>query len=707
MSKFQQLVNFRQWKIPTPAFTNIQYEDFKTGKWSAKGLAFPLAVRSSFSEEDGQQFSHAGEFQTCLNVAQQDLVPAIEKVFDSYPDSNNAIVILQEMVQAEYSGVLFAFRRGIWKLEIGSGIGEAIVGGQYTPDTLILPKFNRRDQWMSKWQGFWRLPEKYRSLMHPLVSLSYYAGKLLEKETEAVVGLDIEWAIFEGRIYLLQARPITTPDEEEEILTTANHREILPPKPSRLMTEVISTSGEELFDYYRDLDPQLKERSFILTAEGMPWINLSALLDMMVEWGLPSHLVVKSIGAEDFYRLGLRPHQAIRKIGVFFKALRQQMFSQSTVRKWIAHLNDQVLEEQNGRLPLWKDQPEKAFDAWFDSFRRLYVDLVQHMQLLTGAMSGPLSVLDRLGLLPQLAAAMKAKSQSTDYYAAFQEMMDGHLSRAAFIEQYGHRGFYESDIGQARFIEWSEEDWEVLLKGKGSKNQSSKRGASSISKVGAILFRPLFKAVHLRETVRHELMKQFWVYRKELLDHWEGMGFADIQPWRYKRAQLYNFFSGEISKEDLLSIPEVVQSGWDKNTFLLNKNGRRMDLPALYRDQDEPSKPRAGIGIYPGRVRGQVWRVREAGLSNLERPDFAKVILVADALDPGWVPYFSQVDGVLAYVGGLLSHASIILRESAVPAITQLPASLDLQTGDWIEMDGKSGEVTFVDGGKQMAGGGD
>lgn len=74
-------------------------------------------------------------------------------------------------------------------------------------------------------------------------------------------------------------------------------------------------------------------------------------------------------------------------------------------------------------------------------------------------------------------------------------------------------------------------------------------------------------------------------------------------------------------------------------------------------------------------------------------------ILVADALDPGWVPFFSQVDGVVAYVGGVLSHASIILRESKIPAVTQLPAQVALKTGDWVEMDGQTGRVDKVENG--------
>jgi phosphohistidine swiveling domain-containing protein len=693
MSKLQQLVDFQQWGVPTSPFRSIQFEDFQKGQWSVQGVPFPVAVRSSFSDEDGQEFSHAGEFRTCLEVSSKDLEEAIHSVFSSYPAPAGTSVIVQQMVAADYSGVLFAFREGIWKMEIGQGPGEAIVGGQFNPDTLLLPKFNRRDLWVSAWYRFWQIPEKYSTIRQALIALSYYAGRLLEKNREALHGLDIEWAVQKGKLFLLQARPITTPAEKEEVLTTANHREILPPRPSTLMTEVISTSGKELFDYYRDLDGSLPKRSFILKAEGMPWINLSALLDIMVSWGLPTGLVIRSIGAEDFYRVGLRPHQAIRKMGVFLKVFSQQLFAQRMVKKWLAGLPGKVSEDQKEREPLWEDQPAEAFLLWFDSFRKLYIELVQHMQLLTGAMSGPLSLLDRLGILPKLAASLKAKSQSTDYYAAFRALSSGGMSRQVFLGQYGHRGFYESDIGQPRFAELTEEEWALLIEKKAPRMEAEPASREGRVRAGLSIWSAvagaLFKAVHLRESVRHELMKQFWVYRKELLAHLPG-----ISPWRYTRSQLHAFLAGELSEEALSALPEVVQSGWDKDTFLWNQNGRRMDLPPLYGGKTREGHPDRGVGIYPGRLKGQVWRVREAGLANLQKPPFETVILVADALDPGWIPYFSQVDGVLAYVGGLLSHASIILRESGVPAITQIPGGLDLQTGDWIEMDGKSGLVS-------------
>jgi pyruvate,water dikinase len=137
--------------------------------------------------------------------------------------------------------------------------------------------------------------------------------------------------------------------------------------------------------------------------------------------------------------------------------------------------------------------------------------------------------------------------------------------------------------------------------------------------------------------------------------------------------------------------------GWDMDTFLCNQLGRRLPVTVLSNVSASQQNHQQGVGIYPGKVRGQVWRVASADLRAVTPPPFAVIILVADALDPGWVPYFSKVDGVASYVGGLLSHASIMLREAQVPSITQIPAQLDFQTGDWVEMDAQKGTIRRVE----------
>ncbi|MEL6660582.1 MAG: PEP/pyruvate-binding domain-containing protein [Bacteroidota bacterium] len=695
MSKLSQLQKIRQLKAPTAPFTSVSYIEYQAGRYDLHKLVFPVAVRSTFDQEDGEEQSFAGHFETRLEVERKAVHQAIGDVFASYPDASNQEVIVQQMIEPEYSGVLFAYQAGIWRLELVEGLGEKLVSGKTTPKQLLLPKFDRLDHRVQRLFRVWQTDLKDKALEIALIELSAWAQRL-QKAFDSPHGLDIEFAIAKGRLYILQARPITTPDEAEEVLTSANHKEILPPYPSRLMTDIISRSGGDLFQYYKDLDPSLPDRRFLKMAAGMPWINLSALLDIMVHWGLPTQLVCASVGAEDFYRVSLRPHRVVQKIGVFFKVLVQQWTVRKRIKRWLEQTQESHHQARQGRAALWEDHPAVAFEQWTTAFRKLYVELVTNMQILTGAMSGPVSLLNRLGILSKVSDAAKQKSATTDYLNAFQQLSQGRLSIAAFVEQFGHRGFYESDIGQQRFSEYTTAEWQRLLPSFGEENAPDILPAQNQRTTWwAGLFRGAISLIHTRELLRAETMRWFADFRYEIIESTQASQGTAFSPFTYPIDDLELLLQGETTLEQLGQKKYPEQSGWDMDTFVANALGRRLPLPS-----SNGPKAKVGIGLYPGQVKGQVWRVSAADFTAFDQPPFANAILVAEALDPGWIPFFTKVDGVISYVGGLLSHASIILRESQIPSITQLPRHIELRTGDWIELNGLTGEVVKLEGGR-------
>jgi rifampicin phosphotransferase len=100
-----------------------------------------------------------------------------------------------------------------------------------------------------------------------------------------------------------------------------------------------------------------------------------------------------------------------------------------------------------------------------------------------------------------------------------------------------------------------------------------------------------------------------------------------------------------------------------------------------------------GTGCCPGRVRGAVKVLR----SPSEDARLDGEILVAERTDPGWVPLYPSISGLLVERGSILSHSAIVAREMGIPTIVGIPGLLAaLATGQEVEMDGAAGTVRVV-----------
>ena len=72
-------------------------------------------------------------------------------------------------------------------------------------------------------------------------------------------------------------------------------------------------------------------------------------------------------------------------------------------------------------------------------------------------------------------------------------------------------------------------------------------------------------------------------------------------------------------------------------------------------------------------------------------------ILVAKRTDPGWIPIFPSISGLLVERGSLLSHSAIVAREMGIPAVVGIKGLLNTLTdGMIVRMDGKSGTVKIL-----------
>ncbi len=208
-----------------------------------------FAVRSSATAEDLPTMSFAGLQDTYLNIMAEDVEEHIIKCFASlwtaraisYRHENNIpqesikiAVVVQEIVDADASGVAFTVNpvtNDLDELVINSnfGLGESVVSGSVEPDTVIYNKLSghiiekkigsKETVIISEKTG--HVIEK-KSEMNAEFSLSdEQIHELAEncKEIEALYKhpTDIEWCVSDGKIFILQARHVTTyipiPDE--------------------------------------------------------------------------------------------------------------------------------------------------------------------------------------------------------------------------------------------------------------------------------------------------------------------------------------------------------------------------------------------------------------------------------------------------------------------------------------------------------------
>lgn len=98
-----------------------------------------------------------------------------------------------------------------------------------------------------------------------------------------------------------------------------------------------------------------------------------------------------------------------------------------------------------------------------------------------------------------------------------------------------------------------------------------------------------------------------------------------------------------------------------------------------------------GTGCCPGLAKGPV-RVVASPLDDLA---LNGEILAAGRTDPGWVPLYPSISGLLIERGSILSHSAIVAREMGIPTIVGIAGLLvSLRDGQVVAMDGSTGLVT-------------
>lgn len=101
-----------------------------------------------------------------------------------------------------------------------------------------------------------------------------------------------------------------------------------------------------------------------------------------------------------------------------------------------------------------------------------------------------------------------------------------------------------------------------------------------------------------------------------------------------------------------------------------------------------------GLPCCPGVLEGTVKVILNPG-DNL---DLNGEILVTARTDPGWVPLYPAISGLLVERGSLLSHSAIVAREMGIPAIVSIPGlTKKIKTGMRVRIDAKAGTIKILE----------
>ncbi len=210
-----------------------------------------VAVRSSATAEDLPDASFAGQQDTFLNIkGEQNVLEAVRKCWASLYGARaiyyrvkqgfehqkvNLCAVIQLMVDAEKAGVMFTSHPSTGEpltiIEGAWGLGETVVSGSVSPDYYIVDRRLKKilERKIATKNVMHAKDQKTGKTIELPVPPELKNAKVLEDEeifklvelgelVEELYGTpqDVEWAVKDKEIFMLQSRPITTIKKKKE-----------------------------------------------------------------------------------------------------------------------------------------------------------------------------------------------------------------------------------------------------------------------------------------------------------------------------------------------------------------------------------------------------------------------------------------------------------------------------------------------------------
>ncbi len=225
--------------------------------------------------------------------------------------------------------------------------------------------------------------------------------------------------------------------------------------------------------------------------------------------------------------------------------------------------------------------------------------------------------------------------------------------------------------------------WVLKHARKAVKNRENTRFARTrIYGIARTIFQTIGEDLASLEVLQHP-RDIFWLTIEEVFGIYDGtLPSYDLREFIKLRKASYEKFPDETD-------PRIMTRGavyW-KNTFI-----KEEDLSQVTAESGDWDLK--GLPCCPGVLEGTVKVILNPG-DNL---DLNGEILVTARTDPGWVPLYPAISGLLVERGSLLSHSAIVAREMGIPAIVSIPGlTKKLKTGMRVRIDAKAGTIKIID----------
>jgi phosphohistidine swiveling domain-containing protein len=728
----------------------------------ASGPDAVVAVRSSATAEDLPHASFAGQQDTFLNVSGEDAVlDAVRRCWASlwseraisYRERNRIdhdavrlAVVIQQMVDAAVAGVLFTAnpvtgRRRQAVIDASPGLGEAVVSGSVNPDQFTVDPDGRIAE---------------RHITHDRPSLTdeqVLALAVRGQRAEAYFGApqDIEWAIDRaGRIWLTQARAITSLYPLPEGATEDPLRAYFSVNVVQGVYRPLTPMGLSMFHLMASAMARLAGHGPPDPLAGPPSLadaggRLFVDLAPMLRSGFARSLLNEGL-ARGEARTGaaLGPLLQDPRIpvvpgatGRFLRGLARFMVrSGAPVTIVRALVNPAKFRESVALLPEQVRAAAAAARASEDPVTAL-ARLVLEQQprafvkvapaiVMGGALyEGVSRLLDDLATPDEVQTVLRSLPHNVttemdlELWALARRVREGRLTLDdalhEFLQQYGHRGVAEIDIGLPR---WREDPAHIRgVLANYLRLDDPEREPGVLFERGRQAAEAMVAELTRRARARNRLLGAvvgFCLKRVRTLNGLREMPKFLIVLLLGEVRTMLQAIGENLAKEDRLDDPDDVfflrlaelrepgdlhervaerRAEYDRELLrrhlprILLSDGtepERALLPAASDQAITGTPASAGTATGPARViLDPVGAVLEPG-----------EILVAPSTDPGWTPLFLTAGALVMEMGGAMSHGAVVAREYGIPAVVGAAGATDrIVSGQQVTVDGSAGTV--------------